>query len=87
MNIFESKKNFVFILSVMLLIVIVVFFFPGFFKPLSNKQVPQNAEIVKINTQSSDTSLDSIKKDLDDTEIDEIDKELELIDKELDAAI
>lgn len=87
MNLFENKKNFILILSVMLIVVIALLFFPGFLKPQYNKSASGDAEITQINTQSSDTSLESIKKDLNSTELDNIDKELNLIDKELDAAI
>ncbi len=87
MNIFENKKNFILILSSILLIVIALLFIPGLFRAKFKPAIETDTEITQIKSQAKDTSLESIKKDLDNTKLDDIDRELNLIDKELNASI
>jgi hypothetical protein len=90
MNIFENKKTLIFFLSAVLIIGIALLFFPGFLKPVVKpaiQKIQTDAEVDQINTQSKDTSTESIKNDLDNTKLDDVDKELILIEKEIDTAI
>lgn len=71
-----TKKSTIFALCVGLLILIVYLFLPNFFGKKNNTTPTQSAEIMQIKTQSSDTSVDSIKKDLDATNMNNLDAEL-----------
>ena len=87
MNLFQNKKLAIILLSSVLIILIALMFIPNLMGNRLQKLPAESTEIIKIRTQSSDTSLDSIENDLDNTDIENIDQELNSIEKEIDASM
>jgi len=84
---FTNTKTTIIILSAGLVIFIAILFLPNLFgSSISNiSRTTKNPEITAINTQSKDTTTESIKKDLEATDVTNLYQELDSIEQEINA--
>ncbi len=83
---FKEQKNFIIILVIVLAVALVIIYSTtGLFKKVQVVS-PEEAEIRKIQTQSSSDQIEAIEADLKATDLSDIDRELQEIEKELEQA-